>query len=1118
MGRLVLHTSNRLERLADSLASVLAERPLKPLAPEVLATQNRGMARWLSHAIAERCGIAMNLRSLLPKQLADELLGSFFPGETASPDLLPEALVWTLHRLIDELQDDPAMADARLYLDAAVAGERQQRRHEFAWKVAGLFDQYLFYRPKLLAQWERSGSAGDWQALLWRETLQELGNPPRLPEQLERLRQEPERIAAAGCRLPERISLFAPSSLPPIYLELLQAAARVTEIHLFLLQPTDLYWGDAFPARVRDRLLSRASTKAGRPIDAEELNLSQLHPLVENLGGQARDLHNLVLDLDRAEDQPNFEPPKANTLLGRLQADIFALRRGSGEEEEEQAEAAALFTAASAGTDRSLRIVSAHSPLREVERLRDVLLDLFARDRTLRPRDVLVMTPDIETYAPRIRAVFGAPEDGETNIPFNIADRRPRAASPAIDAFFALLELPGSRLSARSVVAMLEMPALRERFGLGPDELARIRSWVAAAGIRWGRNAAHRELATEVAFSEGSWEAGLDRLLLGYATSSTGCETWRGVVPFDEMEGSGAAVLGPFASAAGKLLAIAENLSAPRSLSAWAHALASLVRDFLPESDDHARDLRQLRLAFAALRHAEESGAFTGEVDLATLRCHLSSTLAETVGGGGFLSGGVTFCALKPMRSVPARVICLLGMDSQSFPRRGIAPSFDKIAAEPQPGDRSPRGDDRMLLLETLLAARELLYVSYVGQSLRDSKPMPPSTLVSELLDAIWELRPTNAEAEPLTREGWEDRFVLRLPLQPFSPAAFRAPSDARQAAEHFSYSREDAAAARQLANGMEAPRIFIRDPLPVPPADQDEAELRLETLIRFFGDAVGTFLRDRLGLRIEDYDEPLGESELLDLDGLSLYAARQRLLEQSTEIHRAMGSVPAFASEGLLPPRAVGQVRAREVQRETAEFTARCAERRMGDQTWQAIDFQIEGRRLTGSVGPIHSNRLVLARFGKLRGKDRLGGWIQHLALCSVLDQPISTLFIDLENVTAFRPLPADEARAHLSALVGLRDLGLRQPLLLFPNSSFAFAQAWIKAANESERRRARYARLAALKAWEGDRDPDSSKPAARMALAGRDPMDGPDYEQFCELARAVFGPLVNALTKPDA
>jgi exodeoxyribonuclease V gamma subunit len=437
----------------------------------------------------------------------------------------------------------------------------------------------------------------------------------------------------------------------------------------------------------------------------------------------------MVLEIsDAASAQKDiYGEPYGAHLLERIQSDILNL---SGAEE-------GMNKRLLDPDDRSLQIHSCHSPMREVEVLYDNLLALLEQLEGLAPRDIVVMTPDIETYAPYIATVFEGCQDPARKIPFSIADRNFTSDGEIASVFLKLVNLPGSRLTVPQLFDILEAAPVSRRFDLDDDELEIIRGWLVETRVRWGMDERDRERFGLPGYRDNSWQAGLDRLFLGYAMPDDGSCLFNGKLPYDEMEGSSAQTLGKLVEFVGSVAEFARKLARPRTLVEWRDELRTLLGEFIAADDDSAREHSAIAGVIEEIGELEDQSGFTEKVEVSVLRSWLSARLAQEENGLGFMTGGVTFCAMLPMRSIPFRVVALIGMNDGAFPRQSHPPGFDLIAKNPRRGDRSLRDEDRYLFLESILSARDSLYLSYVGQSIRDNSEIPPSVLVSEFLDAI---------------------------------------------------------------------------------------------------------------------------------------------------------------------------------------------------------------------------------------------------------------------------------------------------------------------------------------------------------------------------------------------
>ena len=175
-----------------------------------------------------------------------------------------------------------------------------------------------------------------------------------------------------------------------------------------------------------------------------------------------------------------------------------------------------------------MQVHSCHGPDRQVEVLREVLVGLLADDPTLEPRDIVVMCPDIETFAPLIAAAFGL-DTAETEaehpghrLRVRLADRSLRQLNPLLGLVGRLVELADSRLEAAAVLDLCGAEPVARKFGFSTEDLDRLAALVARSGVRWGLDAAHRARFGLDGFGQNTWAAGLDRLLLGVAMDESG--------------------------------------------------------------------------------------------------------------------------------------------------------------------------------------------------------------------------------------------------------------------------------------------------------------------------------------------------------------------------------------------------------------------------------------------------------------------------------------------------------------------------------------------------------------------------------------------------------------------
>jgi exodeoxyribonuclease V gamma subunit len=886
--------------------------------------------------------------------------------------------------------------------------------------------------------------------------------------------------ADASKRIPRHVSIFGISYMPPLYFQLISALSRVMELRLFWMNPCREYWGDIVSERQMHRLRRRIAA------DAADLHLESGNRLLAALGALGRNFMQMLVDSD-GQIFDRFEAPAANTQLSRLQRDIFHLRNSADDDEGVHPSAGA--------RDASVQVHSCHSPLREMEVLHDYLLSMFEADPALKPDDIIVMAPDIEAYAPFIQAVFGTPFRPGVSIPFAISDRSARRTNKMLEGFMALLDVAESRFGATEILRLLEFPGIKERFGLDGPELQRIENWVLESQIRWGADARTREANGLPGFKENTWLEGFRRMLLGYALPTEEKALFGGILPFDHIEGSDTVTLGNFIGFATRIFELKPMLAVARPMPEWQLTLSNLLEQFFSATDEQQRDLQQLRNTINQLAASAAEAGYEDAIDLALLRQWLPELLQNAGGSGGFPGQGVTFCALLPMRSVPFKVVCLIGMDNAAFPRDAQPMDFDLMGRNPRPGDRSRRDDDRYLFLEAILSARQTLYISYTGQSIQDNSTIPPSVLVRELLDALPSAVP---EAENPARH----QLPVNHRLQPYSTDYFTGDKHL------FSYSDANRAVCERMREAT-SERPFFAGPIRLAEKDRMRwLQIDLGRLALYWSHPCRFLLRSRFGLALENDDAVLKDDERFLLTGLDRYQLGEKLLHLKLRQPEYQDAYPLWAAAGQLPPANAGRLAFDQLSGEVEMLVERLSEHRLAAEPLRLeVDYRYQHFRLSGIVPNAYPGGCITTRFANTKARDLLQAWIFHLGygLSAHAAEPVSYLYCK-DDTWQFRPV--ENGRTILNELLELYLAGLAEPLFFVPQSAFAFAEALLR------REQPEAAALrAARKAWLGnDYVPgEAQDPYVQLCFRGRELFD----ESFMRLSLKVWEPMFDHLRR---
>ncbi|MDI5921341.1 exodeoxyribonuclease V subunit gamma [Halomonas sp. LR5S13] len=1201
-GFMVIH-GNRLEALRGLAVEWMRRHPLGPLENETILVQSNGISQWLKLALAEDranggTGIAAALDVTLPARFLWQAYRAVL-GEDAVPPVSPfdkPRLVWRLMRLLPALLDSPTFAPLARFLED---DDDLRKRHQLAERLADLLDQYQVYRADWLAAWAAGedviltarGEARPlaeeqgWQAELWRalrnDILQAQG-----PEGLASSRAAVHERFLEACQaldpasrppgLPRRVLVFGISSLPAQTLEALAAMARVSQVLLCVHNPCRHYWADIIEHK--DLLRAerrRQQRRPGMPADLAETEL-HLHaqPLLAAWGKQGRDYLRLLDEFDEQQayrglfegealridlfDSPLGESPQksqeeeqaAPSLLRQLQDDILELRP--------LAETREAWPAVDPARDRSLRFQVAHSALREVEILHDQLLAAFSEDPTLKPRDILVMVPDVDQYAAAVQAVFGRLDpDDPRHIPFTLSDQASRHRLPLLIALESLLRLPELRLSVSDLLDLLEVPAIRARFGINEADLPTLRRWIEGAGIRWGLDARQRQsLDLPEGLTANTWAFGLRRLLLGYAVGSATEGHWQGIEPYDDIGGLEAALAGPLVTLIDTLEAQWQTLARPCDVATWGERLRGLLEAcFLADSDQDLMALTRLEQALEAWQESAEEAGLTEPLPLSVVREHWLAQVDEASLSQRFLAGAVNIATLMPMRAIPFRHVCLLGMNDADYPRVQRPLDIDLMAQDYRPGDRSRREDDRYLFLEALLSARDRLSISWVGRSIIDNTEQPPSVLLGQLRDHLargWRL---SCRASPGHDDDDGKALLAALttehPLQPFSAEYFRgaASGTGGEGSSLFTYAHEWRELHRPDAEPAPAPAA---EP-PMAPFRQ-EVPLTLAQLGAFLKAPVQAFYTTRLKVHLETEAMERLDHEPFRLDGLDHWQLQHVLIEASREAVEAgephepamLATLERLERQGRL---AMGGFAERMRDDLVEPMDTLFADYRQVLEAWPhaldeplgvSLDLQRElgeGLALEDWLGELRVNdagercRVLLitsslVKKNKYQWRHWLTPWVAHLA--GQLEGPMTTRLLSRAGGGTLAPLPAEEARAHLADIAAAWQHGMVTPLPLARDTAFAWLEKggtpqamtrWLAGAADEESEKAWKAADTAFHGsgynndhGERGRDPYLMRQWPELEVMLRSSEGG----GFAVLAERLYAPLLRAVKTP--
>lgn len=1027
----IVYYSNQLEKQKEILSSLFKSLPPEdPFQQDIILVQSPGMAQWLQIELAKETGISANLKFPMPASFIWQLYAQNLPATALENPFDKDSMTWRLMRLIPTFLEKESFSPLRNYLASSPHSE-QYKLYQLSSKIADLFDQYLVYRPEWIFAWEKGEDEQitaqiqkqqpnlnntlfeqiqgntKWQGELWRalvvDVKSEVGDATHraaLHNQFLALLADKK----SPKKLPSRIFIFGIPALPTAYLNILQAMSSEVDIHLFFNNPCQEYWGDISDLRL-DYLRSRKRYQFNKqdenqPLFSED-QLSQLenaqfdityqkenlqvgNPLLAAWGKMGRDfLYTLVRDEEHIPTYPVNAYQEINTkgLLGQLQSQILHLENKPLN---------------IAKNDRTLTLHSCHSAMREVEVLHDYLLDLFNQEPNLTPKDVVVMVADINQYTPYIQAVFGQKNGDAPQIPFSLSDNKLSESDVLVSSYLTLLRLKESNFSAEDVLALLDIPAMRERFNISLADLPLVREWVADSGIRFGLP------KNQDGINFNSWQAGLERMMLGYAMREEH-GIWQDSLGLNSSYGLKGELAGNLFHFSTSLSALHETLQQAHSIEKWQKILTALLSDFFVQNEDTSDTIFYIQEKINELAEHLKALHFAEELQADVIADVITMKLEDSPNSLKFLSGKVNFCTLLPMRSVPFKVVCLLGMNDAYYPRIQTPNSFDLMQYHHQKGDRVRRDDDRYLFLEALLAARDYCYISYVGRSITDNQPKEPSVLVSQLVDYINQEKSENT----LT--------VIEHPMTAFSPDNFKYNGKFTR-----SFAKKWLPIAQFDANAINSEFAVTMTETP-----EKIEEIELDRLVSFVENPVKFFFEKQLGVYFRDEDDRIADSENFTLSGLDNYALNNDLIyldEQNFADYFRQAEV-----KGVLPRAEFGKVYAENIRNNVLEFKKKIAD--LGEAKHASIDFNIsvdwrnenQEIRLFGYMEPLFGDdsQVIQWHFAKYKDRYCIRPWIYYLIQCVTQENAVPPKLITQDQVIELSPIGRKAALAQLETYV---------------------------------------------------------------------------------------------------
>ncbi|MDZ7757545.1 exodeoxyribonuclease V subunit gamma [Rhodohalobacter sp.] len=977
------YSGNQLTVLADHLSDCLkSQTPDDPFQSQTILVPNRDSAKWLQLHLSEKMGIAANYRFMMPAEWHWKRIREIYPDLPKVLPSDPEPMKWTLFSLLT----DPGVLKrfSRLYNYISEQSDemREPATLKLSRQLASVYDQYLIYRPEMILKWDAGNTgSGDekWQAELWQLLTKRWENSFETPICYHKAKLFD--IAEKEFKRKDSVSktplfVFNPGLIPASIARFLKVYSENHPIHLF-------------QNRVTESISSEYDCSILNSLAEETVSIDSIYQSIVD---------------DEVQEFCEFD---SITLLSEVKNRISKNRSDKKYEFDVD--------------DKSIQIRSCHSPLREIETLHQFLLEQFERDPSLKPDDVLVVTPDLAPYEKVIDAVFGVKEEGLPAIPYRTPSSGFQQSLQIVNTFLDFLHLITSRFEFNDVFDLFETKPILERFEIAESDASRIKEWLEDNYIIWGIDEEHRKEWGQPEQKTHTWKRAMQRIWDGDIIGSNraeelGFERYEGVKTITDRDRW--AAFNRYFNFLNDCRQIAKH---PKMAGQWCDLLTRWASELFSDGVISDGAGNTLKSGIESLRSQFEASSVDGKISFKLIRSEIEAVLENRTGRSARFTDGVTFSSMVPVRGLPFKLIAMIGLNEETFPRKQNAPDFDLMNQNPRVTERDRKKEDKALFLESVLAAGEIHYCSYIGQSKVDNEHLPPSPIVSEWIDYL-------SRITGKKRESW----VQYEAISGFSPNAFTNGKTYSEA-----YHRAMQATISDTSDRKGG--IQFRKPVEI---EEAQTDVELSDLIRFYTKHPDWFLRNRFDARPRDPEEDRDEFSLSALEKHQLF--RQIFSWRLSGIEQEQIQ-PVVLESGVVPAGWGGRKELNELSKSVDTAFEVLDELNINPElTYIDLDIKLKDNRLTGLVENYSSKGLVQINPSSKRGGNLFKAWLNHLAVqaSGLFENPESRFIIDLKKgepvVITFNPV--EDPKQLLGELMDEYRKFSVKPMKFFPNVIYEY------------------------------------------------------------------------------
>ncbi|ANZ22646.1 exodeoxyribonuclease V subunit gamma [Buchnera aphidicola (Diuraphis noxia)] len=707
----IIFRSNKINILLSKVCQIIQKKPLSNIfEKEIFIHDSKILFKYLNIFISNNIGISANFKFYRPHDFIWKVFQSILYKNNLKNTCTQSIITWNIMNVLNK----------KNFCEHIKTKDNAYKKFKFSYLMATIFHQYLIYRPNWINEWEQNKNTclinedEIWQVKLWKEIInhskknnqsgyhfvnlfnyfQSLKNHNKIKKNV----------------LPNRIFIISSFTLTPSYIKILKIISKYTNIYFLYITPfkTNIF----YPNTIKNGNLSH----------------KKKHPnnTILSLWRKYEEYYIIKLMHSKKIKITNFFKNEANkniNLLNNikknfLKFDCLNLKN--------------IKKKSFLKIDNSISINICDNKYNEIQILHDTLLLHFNKNKNLKLDNIVVICDSIDDYMSSIHAIFEAKNENE-NLPFFISTKVSKKEEKIFLFFNKILNLSYSRFENEEILEFLNIPEIANHFNISEDDINILYHWIQEANIRWGINSKHKKSLSLPEHNANTWEWGIEKLLLSYATNTTE-NVWNDVVSCSVINTSRADLIGKLIIFINVLKKWKKKISKSQYLSCWRSLFREFINDFFYKKTN--KPVQNLHKSWIKMIDDISYSNYTQKISIKILKKHFNCTIKRTY--QKFLPGVINFCHPSDICYIPFEIICIIGSDYKSTLKNNKPNSFINILNKyPLIGDLNFYEQYCYLFLQNISCAQKYLYISYVGTSIKDESKTSSSILIEQLLDYI---------------------------------------------------------------------------------------------------------------------------------------------------------------------------------------------------------------------------------------------------------------------------------------------------------------------------------------------------------------------------------------------